>query len=83
MSKKMRGESLQKLINTQKSSNGGIKKKYIQKNIKNGKIPFVIYLICKWIKISNSKADIGRLKKHDPFICCLQQNHFRFKKKRI
>ena len=36
------------------------------------------YLKCKWIKCSNQRHRlVERIQKQDPYICCLQETHFR------
>ena len=36
------------------------------------------YFKCKWIKCSNQKTQTGLVDtKHDSYICCLQETHFR------
>ena len=38
------------------------------------------YFKCKWIKCSNQKAQTAEwIQKQDPYICCLQETHFRSK----
>ena len=37
------------------------------------------YFKCKWIKCSNQKTQTAEwIQKQDPYICCLQETHFRF-----
>ena len=36
------------------------------------------YFKCKWSKCSNEKTQTGQMDtKQDPYICCLQETHFR------
>ena len=35
------------------------------------------YFKCKWIKCSKQKRLAEWIQKEDPFICCLQETHFR------
>ena len=39
---------------------------------------YLYYLKCKWIKSSNQKTQTGLMgTQQDPYICCLQETHFR------
>ena len=39
---------------------------------------YIYYLKCKWIKGSNQKTQTGLMDtQQDPYICCLQETHFR------
>ena len=58
------------------------KKKIYKINLKqlencNRNIYISNYFKCKWIKCSNQKTQSGLKQKQDPYICCLQETHFR------
>ena len=39
---------------------------------------YVSVIKCKWIKCSNQRHRLAEwIQKQDPYICCLQQTHFR------
>ena len=37
------------------------------------------YLKCKWIKCINQKLLTEWIQKQDPYICCLQETHFKIR----